>query len=71
MITVSARVNLNIQRIRQEDWYVWSFPSYAPLDDICDRTCEHLQTLRHLQGHHGSIVLSNMMYRLVYFERII
>jgi hypothetical protein len=43
----------------------------APLNDICDGTCKHLQTLGHLQGNHSGIILSNMMDGLVDLKRII
>ena len=43
----------------------------APLDDVCDGTREHLETLRHLKGNHVGVVLANMMYRLVDLKRVV
>lgn len=43
----------------------------APLDDVCDGTREHLETLRHLKGDHPGSVLANMVYRLVDFKRVV
>lgn len=43
----------------------------APLDDICDGTCKHLETLRHLKSNHVGSILANMMYRLVDFKRVV
>lgn len=43
----------------------------APLDDICDGTRKHLETLRHLKSNHVSSILANMVDRLVDFKRVV
>lgn len=40
----------------------------APLDDVCNSTRKHLETLGHLESDHFSSVLADMMYRLVDLE---
>jgi len=43
----------------------------APLDDVCDGTRKHLETLRHLKSDHVGSVLANMVYRLVDLKRVV
>lgn len=43
----------------------------APLDDVCDGACKHLETLWHLESDHVGSILANMVYRLVYFKGVV
>ena len=43
----------------------------APFDHVRDRACKHLKTLRHLQGDHRRLVLTNVMYGFMYLERVV
>lgn len=74
MMTVSASVNLYeiLNKIEMRDLSVDDLViTCAPLDDVCDGTCKHLETLRHLKSNHVGSVLANMMYRLVDFKRVV